>query len=90
MRLRRPHGRAAVDPTDPRAWATCGRCGMLYNHEKLIYDQEWNGAQLVTLTILICEKCSDVPQQQLRAMTLPPDPEPIQLPRPDIYVGQND
>jgi hypothetical protein len=90
MRFRRPHGRAEVDPASPRAWATCSRCSMLYNHADLVYDKEWAGAQLQSGQMPVCERCADQPQEQLRTFVLPPDPEPIELPRPGIYLGQDD
>jgi len=79
------HGRAAVDPTRPRAWATCDRCGFLYNHHRLRWQFDFRGRQLANLRLLVCETCYDTPQNQLRPVILPPDPVPIENPRPEPY-----
>ena len=35
--------------------------------------------------ILVCDECLDVPQQQLRTITIPPDPIPVEYPRAESY-----
>jgi len=47
---------------------------------------EWRGAQLQPLYIFVCRSCLDVPQEQLRAITLPADPVPVYLPRPEDFA----
>ena len=37
---------------------------------------DWRGAVLQNLRLLVCDRCYDTPQEQLRAIVLPPDPEP--------------
>jgi hypothetical protein len=43
---------------------------------------DWRGATLQNIQLMVCERCYDVPQQQLRAITLPADPVPVRNPRP--------
>lgn len=81
----RPHGRAEVNARRPRAWATCDRCGMLYNHFRLDWQFQWTGNQLFNERILVCPRCMDKPQEQLRTIILPADPIPIANPRPEAY-----
>jgi hypothetical protein len=85
----RPHGRARADRHDPRAWAVCDKCGLLYNRVDLRFQYEWAGNRLVNQNMLICEPCYDVPQEQLRVIILPSDPEPIENPRPEEYSVNN-
>ena len=85
----RPHGRAKVDARNPRAFAVCDRCSMLYNRMDLQWQWEWVGAKLQNLQILVCQRCLDKPQEQLRARILPPDPLPVSNPRPENYAAEN-
>lgn len=78
------NGRAFVDPRRPQAFAICDRCGFRYLHRNLSWQYEWRGAQLQNLRILVCDKCNDEPNEQLRAYAVPPDPLPILNPRPDL------
>lgn len=73
----RPHGHAEVDPDWPRAWATCDRCGFLYNHYKLQWQYEWAGFSLINKRLLVCETCLDKPAEFLRAVVIPSDPKPV-------------
>lgn len=70
-------GRATANPGNPRAFAVCDRCGIWFNHFKLTAQKEWSGTRLVNLNLLVCTQCLDVPQAQLKARILPPDPMPI-------------
>lgn len=82
----RPHPRGAeTDPTRPRAWARCDRCGWQYNLYKLNWQYEWRGMQLQNLQILVCDTCLDDPQRQLGSIVLPPDPMPVMNARPEQY-----
>ena len=81
----RPHGRARVDPSSPRAFATCDRCGFLYNRHDLGRQFEWSGPKLQDQGILVCDVCLDRPQEQFRTIVLPPDPVSISDPRPESY-----
>jgi hypothetical protein len=85
----RPHGRARVSTTRPEAWATCSRCGLLYNQVDLRWQFAWRGNQLKNTQVLVCTvTCLDVPQEQLRLNTvvLQPDPPAILNARPEPYL----
>jgi hypothetical protein len=82
----RPHGRARVSVRNPQAFGICDRCGFLYNHVNLSWQFDWAGANLINKRILVCETCIDTPQEQLRAIVLPADPNPIMNARVDIFT----
>jgi len=82
----RPHGRASVSSTNPRAFGICDRCGFLYNHHELQWQFDYRGAALMNIRILVCETCLDVPQNQLRNIIIPADPTPIMNARIQDYV----
>lgn len=85
--MHRPHPRnARVEPSRPRAWATCDRCGLIWQHERLSWQYQWAGFQLINERTLVCPYCLDRPQQQLRSLVLPPDPPPLVNPRPEAYT----
>lgn len=79
------HGRAQVDPRYPSAWAVCDRCGMLYNRRDLNKEYDWRGTVLSPTGSVVCVRCSDESQEQLRAMALPVDPPDVRNPRPEPY-----
>lgn len=82
----RPHPRRAeTDPTKPRAWATCDRCGFVTNHFKLSWQFDWAGLTTVNKRVLVCDDCLDTPQRQLGTIIPPPDPMPIMNARPERY-----
>lgn len=83
----RPHGRAKVSTRNPEAFAICDACGFLYNHSELRWQLQWAGNKLVNLKQLVCRRCNDIPQTQLRAIVLPADPMPILNPRVQNYVA---
>jgi hypothetical protein len=83
----RPHGRASVSSSNPRAFGVCDRCGFLYNHIRLQWQFDYAGAGLINKRILVCNDCTDTPQAQLRAIVLPADPVPIQNPRVQDYAA---
>lgn len=58
---------------------------MWYNRVNLIFQFQWTGTALQNLWILVCRKCLDVPQEQLRAIQLPADPTPIWQPRVEQF-----
>lgn len=82
----RPHGRALVNPTSPRAFGACDRCGFLYNHHKLRFQFDFAGPVLQNLRFLVCDTCYDIPQEQKKPVLLPPDPIPINNARPEPYA----
>ncbi len=77
----RVHGRARVSARDPRAFAICDRCGFLYNHHTLSFQFEYAGAGLYNTQMLVCGRCYDTPQAQLKSINIPADPLPIMNPR---------
>ena len=58
---------------------------MTYNHDQLQWQFDYRGPNLQNLRILVCPSCLDVPQQQLRTILIPPDPIPIENPRPGEF-----
>lgn len=84
--MSRPHGRARVDASSPRAFAICDRCGFLYNHGDLRWQMDYRGGKLSNIRRLVCDTCYDEPQPQLRIKILPPDPRPILNARPASYA----
>lgn len=79
-------GRARTSPSSPRAHAICDRCGCRYNHYMLKWQYDWAGASLINKRILVCDRCYDEPQEQLRAIVIPADPVPIMNPRLQDFV----
>ena len=80
------HGKARVNPRNLQAFAVCDRCFGVYNHPDLQWQYEWRGNALQNIGLLVCRRCVDIPQEQFRALTLPPDPTPISNPRPYPYA----
>ena len=76
---------AQTDPQNPRGWATCVRCGFIWNHFRLRWQYDWRGLNLVNRWLLVCPHCLDTPQRQLGAIVIPPDPRPIYNARPEAY-----
>lgn len=81
----RPHGRAKVSTRNPEAFAICDDCGFLFNHSELRWQMEWGGNKLINKRQLVCRRCNDIPNTQLRAIVLPADPIPIMNPRVQNY-----
>lgn len=80
-------GRARVSAKNPQAQAVCFRCGIWYNRVDLSFQYEWRGTSLRNIYILVCERCLDVPQEQLRAIQLPADPTPIYFPSVEDFIA---
>lgn len=81
----RPHGRAKVNSRSPEAFGICDNCSFLYNLSELRWQFQWAGNKLVNMRQLVCRRCNDIPQTQLRAIVLPADPMPVMNPRPQNY-----
>jgi hypothetical protein len=79
-------GRAQTNARNPRAFAVCDRCGIWHNHDQLQWQFDWAGSRLYNKRLLVCRRCLDVPQEQLRTITLPPDPRPILQPRVEPFL----
>ena len=80
-----PSGRARVSARSPRALGICQRCEFTYNLVDLRPVVQWAGVKLQTYDILVCSRCWDTPQEQLRTIIIPPDPMPVYNPRPERY-----
>jgi len=78
-------GRAYASVTRPRAFAVCDRCGIWTFHDRLKWQYQWQGTSLQNIRLLVCARCLDRPQQQLRAIIIPADPVPIQNPRTEPF-----
>lgn len=85
----RPHGKASINASYPRALAICDRCGARYNHAQLSWQYEWRGTKLQNINRLVCQTCLDIPQEQLRMVVYPPDPVPIMNARPEQNVSND-
>jgi hypothetical protein len=83
------HGRANVDPNNPRAFGRCDRCGFIYNQSSLRFQFDFRGPQLQNLRFLVCNNCYDRPQTQLKPIIVTQDPTPIINARPEDYVYAN-
>ena len=85
------HGnfRAQVNTSNPESFAICDRCGELWSHNRLQWQWDWQGVQLVNLQILVCPTCLDVPFLPGKVILIPPDPVPIRNPRPPSYAEQS-
>lgn len=79
----RPHGRASVSSSEPRAFGCCDGCNFIYNRHELSMQFEWGGRSLLATGFYKCEMCLDEPNPQLRSIVLPPDPVPVYQPRVD-------
>ena len=78
-------GRARTSSTWPEAHAICDYCGFRYNHVDLRFQMQWAGTQLINTGSLVCNRCYDKPQEQLRAIAVPADPVPIDNPRIEAF-----
>jgi hypothetical protein len=82
----RRHGHARVSADDPEAFAVCDGCGFTFNHIDLGFDYQWAGQRLNTKRMLKCSTCRDLPNDQLFAVKLPPDPVGLKVARPENYA----
>lgn len=80
-------GRAVTDPQSPRAFSVCDSCGEWYNLHQLKPQFEYRGDSLQDTGYLYCFRCISKPQPQLKPIILPPDPAPVQNPRPEQAQG---
>lgn len=81
-------GRARTNPSAPEAFGVCRRCGLWDNRNRITDQWDWRGTRLQNLYILVCQRCYDRPQPQLRAIVLPADPVPVY--RPLVEPFQDD
>ena len=83
--MARPHGHARVSTRNPEAFAVCQRCGFWYNLVDLRWQYYFNGPQLFNSRLLVCKKCDDKPNEQLKTIILPPDPVAVQNARTEPF-----
>jgi len=79
-------GRARTSASNPQAHAICDRCGFRFNHVDLKWQYDWRGATMQNIKILVCNRCYDKPQEQLRAIVVPADPTPIMNARVENFA----
>jgi hypothetical protein len=58
---------------------------MVFNHVNLAWQFDWRGNQLTNIRVLVCKQCTDKPFELNRPIVLPPDPLPVQNPRPENF-----
>lgn len=80
-------GRARTSARKPRAFAVCFRCGIWDNRDNMHFQYDWRGTSLQCLYILVCDRCLDTPQEQLRSISLPADPVPIYFPSIEDFAA---
>lgn len=85
------HGsyRATVNPSKPEAFAICDVCGSLWSHDRLRFQYDWSGTELINKHLLVCPHCYDKPFVPGKTILLPPDPVPIENPRPNAWAEQS-
>lgn len=86
----RMHGRAKVSPSSPSAFGVCDRCGIWHSLRDLLWQYQYAGTRLQNQRLLVCSRCLDVPQPQLKARLIQPDPVPVMNARPEqFFVDEN-
>lgn len=75
-------GRAYTSIRNPSAQGECDRCRVWYQLDKLQRQFQWRGVALADTGYLVCKRCLDIPQEQLRSIIFPGDPIPRNNPRP--------
>ena len=80
-------GRARVSSSSPEAAGICDRCGFVYSFRSLKWQFDWRGSSLQNIRLLVCDRCYDTPQEQLRAIVVPADPTPIMNARVQDFVA---
>ena len=83
------HGHAHVDTTNPSAWGVCDRCANWFLLRDLRWQFQFAGPNLQNIRLLVCERCYDTPQPQLKPRILPPDPVPVLNARPEYFAIDN-
>ncbi len=79
----RPKGKyVRINPSNPEALGVCDYSGFYFNRKDLVKQMEWRGNALVWTGFLVGRPFADKPNEQNRPPILPPDPVPVQMPRP--------
>ena len=79
---------AYADMRRPEPWFCCDRCGFRWNYSRARWQFDWRGNAMQNLRILVCRRCEDEPQPQLRPIIVGPDPYPVRDPRPGFAAQQ--
>ncbi len=83
----RPHPkRSRTDIERPEAWGTDDRTGFIGNLNDFRWQYQWAGSELINLRVLVHPDYLDIPQEQLRSIVIPPDPDPLYNARVEIYA----
>jgi hypothetical protein len=77
---------ASVDPSNPQAWFTSDRSGFIGNLRNAVWDRQWAGPSIINRRFLTLPHEYNVPNELLRTIVLPPDPEPIVNARIENYA----
>lgn len=80
------NGHARASPSNPIGVFLCDRCTMVWPRTAARRQFYWSGARLADSGLIVCTKCLDDPNEQYRALILPPDPIPFDNPRPDYSI----
>ena len=86
----RPHGHVIVNPSSPEPAGECQRCSAWYNLNRLNWQYEWSGNQLINTNLRFCPRCMDVPQPQLKTRMIEADPVSVLDARPSQLMVQED
>lgn len=78
-------GRARTSASSPVAQAICQRCGIWYSYTDLHFQFDYRGSSLQNLYIRVCTPCTDIAQDQLRSISIPPDPVPVVWATPEYF-----
>ncbi len=79
---RNPKGKhVSIDPSRPEALGVCDYSRFICMKKDLVKQMEWRGNALIWTGWLVHPNYLDVPNEQLRAPILPPDPVPVANPR---------
>ena len=74
-------GRAKISSRNPQAAGVCDGCQFIFQLSELRWQMAWAGNKLINTKQLVCRRCNDIPNTQLRAIVLPADPMPVMNPR---------
>lgn len=78
-------GKCVTDPNKPRAQGVCDDCGEWFQLSTLRKQMQYMGTSPRWTGYLVCSRCLDVPQPQLKPQRLPPDPVPVPNPRTEVF-----
>jgi hypothetical protein len=73
--------RCPTNPFQPQYVGYCERCNQKVYYDNLRFQYEFRGQSLVNTRILVCSRCEDHPQENVRPIIIGPDSQPP-TPRP--------